>query len=44
MNMGERVMLRECRDGEQFGELALLEESPSPFTRDGLGGNPASES
>jgi|GEM_PF-2526079 len=29
---GERVLLRECRDGEQFGEIALLEESPSPFT------------
>lgn len=29
---GERVVLRECRDGEQFGEIALLEESPSPFT------------
>ncbi len=29
---GERVILREYRGGEQFGEIALLEESPSPFT------------
>ncbi len=29
---GERVLIRECREGEQFGEIALLEESPSPFT------------
>ena len=31
-DLGERVMLRECRNGEQFGEIALLEEAPSPFT------------
>jgi CRP-like cAMP-binding protein len=29
---GERMMLREVRDGEQFGELALLDQLPSPFT------------
>jgi CRP-like cAMP-binding protein len=31
-DQGERVVLRECRPGEQFGEVALLDEAPSPFS------------
>jgi uncharacterized membrane protein len=29
---GERVLIRECRPGEQFGEVALLDEAPSPYS------------
>jgi CRP-like cAMP-binding protein len=30
--MGERISIRECPPGEQFGEMQLLDETPSPYS------------